>query len=219
MPGLLSEGLHSLRSPATISALIYETREECDEVKKNKGRGRENKQALHCDTEHAAEIEADLKKFTKTFVPAAAAVHNQPFFFFLLFYSLRCQPFMAVTMARPFQRGRSPACDAFGERRHGSANNASTCSDDLREGHGRAEDRPIILSWMGARFRDHWREIFPVSAAALFEEEVLIKAALNCNQELIVKLLGVIRASHAYTALGCSAACNNTLGPWFYFSN
>lgn len=126
---------------------------------------------------------------------------------------------MAVTMARPFQRGRSPACDAFGERRHGSANNASTCSDDLREGHGRAEERPIILSWMGARFRDHWREIFPVSAAALFEEEVLIKAALNCNQELIVKLLGVIRASHAYTALGCSAACNNTLGPWFYFSN
>lgn len=85
MPGLLSEGLHSLRSPATISALIYETREECDEVKKNKGRGRENKQALHCDTEHAAEIEADLKKFTKTFVPAAAAVHNQPFFFFCSF--------------------------------------------------------------------------------------------------------------------------------------
>lgn len=126
---------------------------------------------------------------------------------------------MAVTMARPYQRGRSPACDAFGERRHGSANNASTCSNDLREGHGRAEERPIILSWMGARFRDHWREIFPVSAAALFEEEVLIKAALNCNQELIVKLLGVIRASHAYTALGCSAACNNTLGPWFYFSN
>lgn len=81
MPGLLSEGLHSLRSPATISALIYETREECDEVKKNKGRGRENKQALHCDTEYAAVIEADLKKFTKTFVPAAAAVHNQPFFF------------------------------------------------------------------------------------------------------------------------------------------
>lgn len=72
---------------------------------------------------------------------------------------------------------------------------------------------------MGARFRDHWREIFPVSAAALFEEEVLIKAALNYNQELIVKLLGVIRASHAYTALGYSAACNNTLGPCFYFSN
>lgn len=87
MPGLLSEGLHSLRSPATISALIYETREECDEVKKNKGRGRENKQALHCDTEYAAVIEADLKKFTKTFVPAAAAVHNQPFFFFVLLQS------------------------------------------------------------------------------------------------------------------------------------
>lgn len=84
MPGCLSEGLHSLRSPATISALIYETREECDEVKKNKGRGRENKQALHCDLEYAAVIEADLKKFTKTFVPAAAAVHNQPFFLVLL---------------------------------------------------------------------------------------------------------------------------------------
>lgn len=48
---------------------------------------------------------------------------------------------------------------------------------------------------------------------------MLIKAALNCNQELIVKLLGVIRASHAYTALGYSAACNNTLCPCFYFSN
>lgn len=70
-------------------------------------------------------IEADLKKFTKTFVPAAAAVHNQPFFFWF-FYNLPCQPFMAVTMARPFQRGRYPACDVFGERRRGSANNASS---------------------------------------------------------------------------------------------
>lgn len=84
MPGRMSEGLHSLRSPATISALIYETREECDEVKKNKGRGRENKQALHCDLEYAAVIEADLKKFTKTFVPATAAGHNQSVLFFFL---------------------------------------------------------------------------------------------------------------------------------------
>lgn len=63
------------------------------------------------------------------------------------------------------------------------------------------------------------KKIFPVPAAALFEEEVLIKAALNCNQELISKLLGVIRASHAYTALVYSATCNNTLSPCFHFSN
>lgn len=47
----------------------------------------------------------------------------------------------------------------------------------------------------------------------MFEEEALIKAALNCNQELIVKLLGVIRASHAHTALVYSETCNNTLCP------
>lgn len=120
-------------------------------------------------------------------------------------------------MARPFQRGRYPACDVFGERRRGSANDASP-----GRGTGRAEERPTILSWMGARFSERWRgrrQIFPVPAAALFEEEVLIKAALNCNQELIVKLLGVIRASHAYTALVDSATCNTTLGPCFYFSN
>lgn len=63
---LLSAGLRAFRFTAPISALIYETQEECNEVKKNKGRGRENKQALHCDTEYAAVIELDLKKFTKT---------------------------------------------------------------------------------------------------------------------------------------------------------
>lgn len=92
---LLSAGLRALRFTAPISALIYETQEECNEVKKNKGRGRENKQALHCDTGYAAVIELDLKKFTKTLC-SAAAVHNRPF------YRLRCQPFMAVTMVQPF---------------------------------------------------------------------------------------------------------------------
>lgn len=88
-------------------------------------------------------------------------------------------------------------------------------------GRGTGERRRGLLFYLGweHRFRDHWREIFPLPAAAWFEEEVLIKAALNCNQELVVKLLGVIRASHAYTALSYSAACKNTPGPCFYFSN
>lgn len=94
---LLTAGLRALRFTAPISALIYETQEECNEVKKNKGRGRENKQALHCDTEYAAVIELDLKKFTKT-LWSTAGVHNQPF------YHLWCQPFMAVTMIQLFHR-------------------------------------------------------------------------------------------------------------------
>lgn len=120
-------------------------------------------------------------------------------------------------MAQPFQRGRYPPCDVFGERRRGTANNASS-------GRGTGERRRSLLFYLGWEHRsgEHWRggrKIFPVPAAALFEEEVLIKAALNCNQELIVKLLGVIRASHAYTALVDSETCNNTLRPCFYFSN
>lgn len=88
-------------------------------------------------------------------------------------------------------------------------------------GRGTGERRRDLLFYLGWEhwFRDQWREIFLLPAAALFEEEVLIKAALNCNQELVVKLLGVIRASHTYTALGYSAACNNTSGPCFYFLN
>lgn len=46
--------------------LIYETREECNEVKKNKKEGERKKQALRCDRENAAVIELDLRKFRKT---------------------------------------------------------------------------------------------------------------------------------------------------------
>lgn len=55
----------SRRITDKITALIYETQEECNEVKKNK-RKREKKQALHCDREYAAVIELDLRKFKKT---------------------------------------------------------------------------------------------------------------------------------------------------------
>lgn len=60
--------LHALRRiAAKITIPIYETQEECNEVKKNKRRReRENKQALHCDGEYAAVIELDLRKFKKT---------------------------------------------------------------------------------------------------------------------------------------------------------
>lgn len=55
------------RITAKITTLIYETQEECNEVKKNKRkREREDKQALHCDREYAAVIELDLRKFKKT---------------------------------------------------------------------------------------------------------------------------------------------------------
>lgn len=133
---------------------------------------------------------------------------------FLFFYGLQCQPFTTVTMARAFRGSRVLAC--LVSPSHGSASAASTCSSsNLREGHGPVEGRPIIVCWMGARLIEPWREdkkMFPVPAAALFEEEVLIKAALNCNQELIVKLLGVIRASQQR-----SATYNNTLSPSFIF--
>lgn len=88
---------NSRRITDKVATLIYETQEECNEVKKNKRkRERKKKQALHCDREYAAVIELDLRKFKKTFSapPGQFSHHNHPF------YSLRCQPFIAVTMAR-----------------------------------------------------------------------------------------------------------------------
>lgn len=126
---------------------------------------------------------------------------------------------MAVTMARPFQRSRHPVQDVFGERRRrGNANSVSS-------GRGKGKRRRGLSFYLGwehgseSTGEEEEKIKSAVPAAALFEEEVLIKAALNCNQELIVKLLSVIRASHAHTALVYSATCNNTLGPCFYFSN
>lgn len=47
----LATGRESSCSPTEISTLIYETHEECNEVKKNKRKERKKtKQALHCDS-------------------------------------------------------------------------------------------------------------------------------------------------------------------------
>lgn len=69
---------NSRRITDKITTLIYETQEECNEVKKNKRkRERERKkQALHCDRQYAAVIELDLRKFKKTSQSPITIIHS-----------------------------------------------------------------------------------------------------------------------------------------------
>lgn len=61
---------------------------------------------------------------------------------------------------------------------------------------------------MGETTGENHQPILPGSCGCR-EEEALIKAALNCNQELIVDIPGIIGASHWYAVLALGCIYNN----------
>lgn len=132
---------------------------------------------------------------------------------------LQCQPFIAVTMVQlvtaldwlsqnlcfkiitvPLWASKSLyMVDLRPTMHHGGANNANvSCTNRLREENSWAYyfvlDRSLDQRWERPLEKIHQPNHF--GSCGWLEEETLIKAALNCNQQFFVNIPRGIRAGH-----------------------
>lgn len=185
---------------------------------KEKQKEERKKQALPCDREYAAVIEFDLRKRKKK----QFSHHNHPF------YSLRCQPFIAVPTARlamvlnwalktfvlkinTITHGWSQSYNAFGKLHHGRANNAPMSQAPTNLGRGTGELKKAYYFVLVQRWERPLEKIisqFFLVPVAGERRKFWLKLHWTVIRS-IVNIPGIIRASHWYAVLVLSCIYNN----------